>query len=408
MLGNLRLKKKLTIIGLLLSILPLLLVSTLAIIQNNEILNIASEESERLAHADLEHITSGIYSMCKSQQDLLQKTIDNSMKVAVSVVTSHGEISFNDETEQWEAVNQYSKSVSAVSLPQMTIGGTPVIKNFDMNQDSFIVDKIKELVGATCTIFQRMNDNGDMLRISTNVEKLDGNRAIGTYIPAVNPDGKSNPVIKNILEGKPFTGRAYVVNDWYITAYKPLYDGSSKITGMLYVGIPQESVTSLRNAVMNTKVGETGYVYVLDSSGKYIISKDGARDGEDISGLKDADGNLFIKEMCDKTVALKPGEISQFEYKWKNPGDKAPRNKIVRLMYFEPWDWIIGAGSYDDEFYKSSNMIAGIGNRCFYTCMAIIGICIILPVFIWLWVANGITKPLSKSIERVDAIRSRK
>ena len=50
-----------------------------------------------------------------------------------------------------------------------------------------VVDKVQELVGGTCTIFQRMNDTGDMLRVSTNVEKLDGTRAIGTFIPAINP-----------------------------------------------------------------------------------------------------------------------------------------------------------------------------------------------------------------------------
>ncbi len=398
MLENMKLKQKLILIGLILSISPLLLTSAFAIIQNKKILGIATEESKHLSLEDLEHITSGIYSMCKSQQELLQKTIDNSLNVARKIMTSHGEVLISDKMHQWKATNQYDKSTSTVTLPQMTVGGTPIKKNSDINIDSFIVDEVQELVDATCTIFQRMNKNGDMLRVSTNVKKLDGTRAIGTYIPAVNPDGTENPVIEKVLSGKVFTGRAYVVNRWYITAYEPIYDNRSKIIGMLYVGIPQESVTSLRNAIMNTRVGETGYVYVLDSSGKYVISKDGSRDGEDISGLKDADGNLFIKNMCDKIVDSKTGEISEFEYMWKNPGDQVPRKKMVSLMYFEPWDWIIGAGSYIDEFYESSNRITDIGRQSTYFFLTIICICAVIPIIIWLWVANGITKPLSKSI----------
>ena len=68
----------------------------------------------------------------------------------------------------------------------------------------------------------------------------------------------------------------------YITAYEPIYDNNRYVVGVLYVGVPQESFTSLRNAVMDTKVGETGYVYVIDSKGDYVISHQGEKDGENI------------------------------------------------------------------------------------------------------------------------------
>jgi len=107
-------------------------------------------------------------------------------------------------------------------------GGTLLNRNYS------IVDKIKEIVFeeriyrgrdiGTATIFQ-----GD-LRISTNVRNRDGTRAIGTRV--------SREVCDAVLgEGRKWIDEAFVVNDWYITAYEPIRDLKNKIIGILYVGI---------------------------------------------------------------------------------------------------------------------------------------------------------------------------
>jgi two-component system NtrC family sensor kinase len=101
------------------------------------------------------------------------------------------------------------------------------------NKDFTLVDRIKEVAGVdTVTIFF-----GD-LRVSTNVEDEAGNRAIGTRV--------SQEVFDKVLrEGEEFTGPAYVVNQWYITRYQPLYDHQGEIVGMLYVGAKQAAFQRL-------------------------------------------------------------------------------------------------------------------------------------------------------------------
>ena len=135
-----------------------------------------------------------------------------------------------------------------------------------------------------------------------------------------------------------------MVNKWYLTAYEPIMDDAKKVIGALYVGVPQESVTVLRESIMKTLVGKTGYVFVLDSAGQYVISKDGKRDGENIWEAKDSNGVLFIQEMCKKAIASN-GTIVEQRYPWKNADDQTARMKVARLIYYEPWDWVIGAGS---------------------------------------------------------------
>ncbi|MEO0093940.1 MAG: cache domain-containing protein [candidate division WOR-3 bacterium] len=117
-----------------------------------------------------------------------------------------------------------------------------------LNRDYTIVDKIKNVVFqsetykgkdiGTATIFQ-----GD-LRISTNVRQLDGTRAVGTRIAA-------NVYDQVLVRGKSYTDRAFVVNNWYITAYEPIRDLFGNIIGVLYVGILEDKFADLRrNAVM--------------------------------------------------------------------------------------------------------------------------------------------------------------
>ncbi len=120
---------------------------------------------------------------------------------------------------------------------------------------------------------------------------------------------------------------------------------------------------SLRRRIMDIKVGSTGYVYVLDSKGGYIVSQDGKRDGENILDAKDATGRTFIRDIIGKAKALKAGEIAEDVYPWLNPGDPAPRVKVVRIGYYAPWDWIIGAGSYLSEFNASTEKIAAARTR---------------------------------------------
>jgi two-component system NtrC family sensor kinase len=118
-----------------------------------------------------------------------------------------------------------------------------------LNRNYEIVDRVKETVfkgekykgreTGTATIFQ-----GD-LRISTNVTDELGQRAIGTRLSA--------EVKKAVLdEGKAWNDRAFVVRDWYITAYEPIRNIDNKIIGILYVGTLEKPYLDITNRVMFT------------------------------------------------------------------------------------------------------------------------------------------------------------
>jgi methyl-accepting chemotaxis protein len=309
--------------------------------------------------AALTQIATDVYATCRAQQDLLEQKVRADLNVAADVLAQAGALTLADETVAWTAVNQVSEQAQQVTLPRMLVSGQWLGQVDDPQTPALIVDHVKNLVGGTCTIFQRMNDAGDMLRVCTNVEGTDGRRAIGTFIPAIGADGQPNAVVSAVLKGQTFAGRAFVVREWYVTAYQPLRDADGKIVGMLYVGVPEQSVTSLKEAVQSVKIGDTGYVFVLNATGRtrghYVISPGGQRDGDSIWEAKDNTGRPVIQEMCALAAKLKPGEAVEYSYDWLDPGAAQPRKKLATLTYFAPWDWVIGASAYEDEFYTAAN-----------------------------------------------------
>jgi methyl-accepting chemotaxis protein len=402
MFRKLKIKSKILIIGCLLVVIPQLIVTSLTLIQNRLILANTIKETTRLTYTDLDHLVESVYGLVQSHQDVNQINIKNSLKVAHEVVANRGGFSFDEQTVRWAAVNQFSFATSTIELPRMKVGNSWLGQESRSRAYVLVVDQVRDLVAVTCTVFQRMNESGDMLRVATNVIKKEGTRAIGTYIPSIQPDGKRNPVIATVLNGETFVGKAYVVNAQYITAYEAIRDAGNKIIGMLYVGIPLERVESLRQTILNIVVGKTGYVWVLDSEGNYVISQRGQRDGENIFNSKDEQGNLFIQEMIKKARALKPGEIAEHHYSWKNPGDAKERTKVARLVYFEPWDWIIGASSTEDEFLESTTKLKTAAMRSTFLLLGILLVSLITAIWVWVIVARQITVPIVKLIDATD------
>lgn len=340
------------------SAVPLAVLGAVAYAQLASIEKIAERESTALAYADLDHIVSGVVGMAEAQRELLVRSTASDLAVALDLAARAGGFALGRGALSLNAVDQLSGAASAVQVPALELGGRRIEPNSDPALPSPVVDRVKELTGAFSTLFVRMNERGDMLRVATNVPNAQGRRAVGTFIPARGPDGAPSPVISSVLEGKRFEGRARVLGAWHVAAYAPIRDSGGYVIGMVYVGRPEDEAATLKARVMDIKVGETGYVYVLDSNGSYVISQGGKRDGENLLQSKDASGREFIRDIVSKARALKRGEIAEDRYPWINPGEAAPRMKIVRLGYYEPWDWIIGAGSYLSEFNAAAETIS--------------------------------------------------
>lgn len=126
-----------------------------------------------------------------------------------------------------------------------------------------------------------------------------------------------------------------------------------EVIGALSIGVKEETAHSFKDEIKNIKVGDTGYVYIIDSKGTLKLHP--AKEGENILHSKDSAGFEYIRAMITHALELGKGEVGTIRYPWVNPelGEKRPRQKINKYIYFRPWDWIIAAGSYEEEIYQS-------------------------------------------------------
>jgi signal transduction histidine kinase len=118
-------------------------------------------------------------------------------------------------------------------------GGGPaaLVGGILLNQNLEFIDTINDLVYQAASLPEGSQGTAtlflDDVRISTNVRLFEGRRALGTRVSAA--------VRSAVLgEGRTWLDSAFVVNDWYISAYEPLVDTYGKRVGMLYVGFLQK------------------------------------------------------------------------------------------------------------------------------------------------------------------------
>jgi two-component system NtrC family sensor kinase len=115
-----------------------------------------------------------------------------------------------------------------------------------LNRNNTLVDRIRQIVYegvrfdgqevGSATLFL-----GDT-RIATNVMTESGQRALGTRM--------SQEVRQRVIErGERWISRAFVVNDWYFSAYEPIRDLRGETVGALYVGMLEKPYAALKRNI---------------------------------------------------------------------------------------------------------------------------------------------------------------
>lgn len=342
-------------LNLLLGISFLLIIGSLGIyIYVNQRNNIIKEVDLRIEEQVLD-----LSELVQLQIRERQMRIRNSIESAAEYLKNNGDIKINySKLIEVSAQNQFTKEKKDISIPSLYINNQLV---YNSTHD---VDAISELTHAKSTIFQKID--GGFLRLSTTVLQTDGTRAVGTYIP------DSSPVAQAIMQGKSYSGRAFVVNNWFLTAYNPIYI-KDELVGMIFVGIPENDMKEIKSIFTSKKYLNTGYPFIVDKNGTFIIHPK-------MEGKNHAKDEFFEKIINSKK------ERGRMEYLWES------KEKIEYFNYVPEIESYIVASIYLDEVTASINAIRN-------AILIAILICIILLLAINGYISYSISKAVKMGVD---------
>lgn len=353
LLNGMNVKAKLVSLGIGSILSTALLLTGVGFWQTQIFTNAAVDEVDALVQADLDHIAQGVYNLVRAQDEFAQRKINNDMNVVRYVMHHHGSPWLSEEMVEWNAVNQLTGESRLLTAPKFYVGDRWLGQYTSWAIEAPVVDEMARLVGQTVAIFQKVDDEGTMLRVATNIQNRDRKRAIGTFIPAVEANGAPNPVVAALMAGDIYRGVDYVVDASYVTAYEPLYDSQQNLIGALYVGVPSGDIRALRQAVQQTRVGENGAVYVLRGTGaergQAVIPPHYGTEAIRWES-QDVDGRYIYQEIVNAALPLEPDHLATVRHRQTDSGSNRPHGHIERIAYYAPWDWVIVVSADEQDY----------------------------------------------------------
>ncbi|QKL04474.1 HAMP domain-containing protein [Pseudomonas sp. NY5710] len=157
-------------------------------------------------------------------------------------------------------------SLHAGETVQVAGQATPALYLGDhlLNNDFQQVDEFQQMTAGIATLFVRSGE--DFVRISTNLKKQDGSRAIGTQLD------RQHPAYRKLLAGQMYVGRAVLFERNYMTRYVPVSDGNGRVIAVLFVGFDYTDAQNTQFANLKRfRIGQTGSLALQDESGQWLV-----------------------------------------------------------------------------------------------------------------------------------------
>jgi len=355
-----------TRLNLILGLIILVIFTGLTIILVNNQKTRLMEQADNRMFAQVEDLVK----MIDLQISQNQKAVNASIKVAHHLFYDETTLEVSeDEMIQFSAVNQNTKQQKTVRLPIWYLNGVPLQKNYQF------VDAVQDLAVETATVFQKID--GGYLRISTNVRKLDGERAVGTYIP------DDSPVVKSIERGETFKGRAFVVNDWYLTAYEPIKI-NGEVQGILYVGVREKNLPEIRQIFNSKTFYNEGYPYIMHNSGELIVHP--VSEGDKLSETK----------MFEQLTGMNTDK-GKMKYTW--PEDGSGETKYQYFEYYEPIESYVVATIYEHD-------MIGMIQEARNTIIIVALVSLVIFLIVTQLIVRSVTEGLFKAVQFSKTIAS--
>ncbi|MGD0829710.1 MAG: methyl-accepting chemotaxis protein [Terracidiphilus sp.] len=224
----------------------LLLVSVLCLVFGAFTWLFFSGRTDRESAQEAEQESAGILGRIAIIDQFSRAQVETGMRILREQGRLAGEASLKGAT-----------IVAGKSVPGLYLGSESQAMNFTL------VDRVKELAGGTATLF--VWDGSNFIRVTTNVVKPDGSRAVGT---ALDPQGKAYAALS---QAHSFNGVVDILGTPYTTSYVPMLDAQGKLAGAWYTGYRLDSISELGKIIEDARVLDRGFVALIKPNGEVVF-----------------------------------------------------------------------------------------------------------------------------------------
>ena len=164
---------------------------------------------------------------------------------------------------------------------------------------------------------------------------------------------------------------------------------------------------AVKSILRDLRYAEDGYFFVYDFNGvNQVLGPKPEMEGKDLSGLKDADGKPFIKNIIE---AARSGN-GFTQYLWDKPSVKKAVDKLSLSRTLDNYQWVLGTGFYIDDIQTelaaqrraAENGLHGeLQQNLIISC-----IMLLVTIALTAWIGNRISHPLEEVVDALNDIAS--
>ena len=237
-----------------------------------------------------------------------------------------------------------------------------------------LLESITDETGGTVTLFQNVDDG--LVATTTTLRDADGKLMTGLFIP------RTMAQYRLISDSFGYIGRDYIGGEWHFVASRPLYDTHGVFVGALYVTQKQLDLNRLRNDIEYFRIGQNGFVFIMDSSGTMIVHRN--LEGENLIDFK------FIRRI----QFLQNGMI-----RYKAPAKIDPKQVLYQASFraIPDVNWIVVANAEVAEAYSALRLV-----RIMF--LLIIGSALAATWILDVIIARRVTLPIRQITQKVKEI----
>jgi len=341
-------RRRVAIVGTILIVLPMLVLGLAgwAVFQRVERVAAAAELPTPSIHVDLAQMAQNLVDLCRKYQQAGVEALKNGQRL----LKEKGPIRLNSaHMSIWHAVNELTGEKKSFEIPLMSAGELNLTQVNDFDQPAPVVDEIEKSAGTSATVFQRLNERGDMLRIASSVKSSAGTRAIATFIPADARHGESAKILQSVLDGKTYIGNEVQGNVTFLTAYQPLINSWGKVVGMLNTALPEEQIKTQVTRLVASSAKTTGKaeLFILK------VSEDPSSQGNRQWSETDGAGQPYVRDIRARATQLTAGQLGEYKFQKASRAGGIPRTITARFAYVPELDWVVGYSRPENDLQAS-------------------------------------------------------